>query len=133
MTEQEAEALAARLTRIWGVDESGLVYEPFDHAFFGRLNGGVKFHCWFVPEKHVLHPYTVTVTPLEGHIGLDYLNGEIYAGRQPSEKEFAREWMFCFRRGCWLSGCPLEASAHEKAEWIRGFTSEEIESWDLNL
>jgi hypothetical protein len=38
-----------------------------------------------------------------------------------------------FRRGCWLSGCPIEATAHEKAEWIRGFTREEIEAWNLKV
>jgi hypothetical protein len=38
-----------------------------------------------------------------------------------------------FRRGCWLSGCPIEASAHEKAEWIQGFSREEIEAWNLKM
>ncbi|RYF45551.1 MAG: hypothetical protein EOO38_15815 [Cytophagaceae bacterium] len=40
---------------------------------------------------------------------------------------FATQWMPFFRRGCWLSGCPIEATVHEKVEWTRGFTREELE------
>ncbi|RYF46035.1 MAG: hypothetical protein EOO38_14900 [Cytophagaceae bacterium] len=38
-----------------------------------------------------------------------------------------------FRRNCWLSGVPIEATAHEKAEWIRDFSREDIEAWNLKI
>jgi hypothetical protein len=47
--------------------------------------------------------------------------------------EIATEHLPLFRRGCWLSGCAIEASAHEKAEWMQSFTQEELEAWNLNL
>jgi hypothetical protein len=43
------------------------------------------------------------------------------------------EWMDFFRRGLWLSGADIEATAHEKAEWLQGFTREEIEAWNLKM
>ena len=49
------------------------------------------------------------------------------------EAEFAAQWTPPFRRGCWLCGCDIEASADEKAEWVREFTKEEIESWKLKI
>ena len=54
-------------------------------------------------------------------------------GLQDAFSEFAAEWIPFFGRGCWLSGCPIEASAEEKTEWMRGFTEEEIEEWHLNF
>lgn len=48
-------------------------------------------------------------------------------------KPLADEWMDFFRRGCWLSGCPVEATAHEKAEWMQGFSREELETWNLKM
>lgn len=38
-----------------------------------------------------------------------------------------------FRKNCWLSGADIEASAHEKVEWIQGFGKEEIETWKLEV
>ncbi len=48
-------------------------------------------------------------------------------------KAFLEDWLPLFRRNCWLSGCDIEASAHEKAEWIQGFTREELEAWNLKI
>ena len=47
--------------------------------------------------------------------------------------QFIDEYLDFFRRGLWLSGCDIEASAHEKAEWIQGFTKQEIEAWNLRM
>ncbi|RYX82721.1 hypothetical protein EON83_18050 [bacterium] len=47
--------------------------------------------------------------------------------------QFTAQWTDTFRRNCWLSGCPIEASAHEKAEWMQGFSREEIEAWNLKF
>ena len=40
-----------------------------------------------------------------------------------------------FRRGCWLSGADVEATAHEKAEWMQNFTETEevMEAWNLKM
>ncbi|RYX82416.1 hypothetical protein EON83_19580 [bacterium] len=32
--------------------------------------------------------------------------------------DFKTRWMDFFRRGCWLSGCQIECTEHEKLEWV---------------
>ncbi len=48
-------------------------------------------------------------------------------------RQFTARWLPFFRRGCWLSGCDIECTAQERLKWIQGFTSEEIEAWNLKL
>lgn len=50
-----------------------------------------------------------------------------------SLKEFAAAWEEAFQSGCWLCGCTIDASMHEKSEWMQGFTEEEIEAWNLKM
>ncbi len=47
--------------------------------------------------------------------------------------ELVEQWLPLFRRNCWLCGCPIEATAEEKTEWVQGFTEEEIEAWNLKM
>ena len=67
---------------------------------------------------------TGEVTAQEKIIGTDDTN---------TNGPITTQWMPFFRRGCWLSGLPIEATAHEKAEWMQDFTREEIESWNLQF
>ena len=43
-------------------------------------------------------------------------------------EQFRAEQYPLFRRGYWLYGFDIEATDSEKAEWVRGFTKEEIET-----
>lgn len=152
MTEPELEALGERLRRIWQREESGEVTKPHFETSRGwkgepdqlslvcRVTAQVSVTCWFFIEEFVDMQVSLEWRSYE----LSFWNGEIRCfdtsgADEPSSDsslrlaQFAAEWMPFFRRGCWLSGCSIEASAHEKAEWIRGFTKEEIESWKLKM
>ena len=52
---------------------------------------------------------------------------------QSNFRRFAAAWMPRFRRNCWLAGCDIEATAHEKIEWMQGFTREELEALNLKF
>ncbi|RYX80738.1 hypothetical protein EON83_27295 [bacterium] len=139
MTEQEAEVWAARITRIWGVTNvrmysyndqpNSFRYEGrFEHegfpAFLSLDNKGGTLCCRF-GWSH-LH---LEVGPQSGIIVSDQTPPHSNAnGRTQSDY-----WLPTFRRNCWLSGVPIEATAHEKAEWMRGYTREEIEAWNLKM
>ena len=131
MTDQEAEALAARLTRIWG--------EP---AKRHHLN-----FTWPVPGGCIhtkTHPiYTSFQLDLPGLSLYASTGGAFIVGGEPPQgtahwayeqhEILKQEYVPFFRRGCWLSGCNIEASAHEKAEWMQGFSREEFEAWNLKM
>ncbi|BCM92498.1 hypothetical protein IAD21_04378 [Abditibacteriota bacterium] len=55
-----------------------------------------------------------------------------YASSEALHQIFA-DWLPFFRRCCWLSGYPLEVSAHEKIEWMQEFIHEELQSWNLKM
>ena len=153
MTELEAEVITARLTRVWAPlthhYEFGGPY--FDQiAYRGQITDVVSFayhpglsgpdnYC-FALSRDVRHGCG---TRRAGRIFCDSLVSDIQA-QVPQDFEmkpkrvleyaqFAQEWLDFFRRGCWLSGCLIEASAHEKAEWMQGFSREEIEAWNLKM
>lgn len=78
------------------------------------------------------------------YLELSYREGEFHARHTSFSDEmecaskerlaqFTAEWMPLFRRNCWLSGCDIEATAAEKAEWIQGFTRAELEAWHLKF
>jgi hypothetical protein len=156
MTEQEAQALAARLERVWvGTQEGDLL----------RINSGERWHLqegvhwlfdehgfqfqtqfahnvFFVAAKdassHEL-VFSLTQGSSSGRRGyleafMSFVGGELSPHRPcvHAPLRFAR-WLPIFRSGCWLSGFPIEASAHEKAEWIQDFTREEVEAWNLKI
>lgn len=142
MTEQEAEAFAARLTRIWNPKQvprqSGSYIRDTVFSFVGEISPGVNFG-FNVREGEVphaaMHWNRCEMQRFQGKIESNYAAG---ASVEPEQwdvllPEFVERWLPFFRRGCWLSGCPIEATAHEKAEWMRVFTHEEIESWNLKF
>ncbi|RYX80945.1 hypothetical protein EON83_26410 [bacterium] len=145
MTEQEAEVLvaawAARLTRIWNPEKVVLDYVVSPLGFFD-YRGEVGPDITFVVDHdfgdinfylHLDAAYSQVALKANKSQGLlDLCNDstrELFEARQP----ILDEWTPFFRRGCWLSGFPIEATAHEKMEWIRGFTREEIEAWNLKM
>ena len=138
MTEQEAEALAARLVRIWAVPHQNEWWWDMEED----LNGEV-----FLCVTHLSASVAVSFSKQEDRslaIGLAEANMSLFvdpSGRlttEPSEiteetRSFVAQWLSVFRRGCWLSGCPIDASAHEKAEWMQGFSQKELEAWNLKF
>ena len=46
---------------------------------------------------------------------------------------FNEHYLPLVRRNCWLSGFHIEATAHEKAEWMQGFPREELQAWNLKM
>lgn len=139
MTEQEA---VERLKRIW---TPGVV--EYWHVVDTKFRAEISFE-----ELSVVH-----LQNLQAYYYWIQLTGEEAALRCGGEREkitfhrfsiqgdqtvsedtpaviaFATQWMPYLRRNAWLSGLPLEASAHEKAEWIQGFSREEIEAWNLKM
>ena len=84
----------------------------------------------------------VELEPEKDEIELLYKGGEVTpcwtcsVEDEPEEDilaPFAAQWLDTFRRNCWLSGGDIEASAHEKAEWMQGFSPEEVEAWNLKV
>ena len=159
MSEEETRALVARLWLVWqGSKPDGAVeYElrPSHLYFTCCLNTDTRLYA-YVPwtESEVLPPnltlqeddeamgcymdcYSTQGTKLErvpepalvefGYSLLDMPH------RDEDLHQFAAKWLEFFRRGCFLSGCPVEATMHEKMEWAREFTKEEIESWKLKV
>lgn len=61
------------------------------------------------------------------------VNFEDGSGKQGRYHALQNQCLDFFRRGGWLSGVFLEASAHEKAEWMQDYTREEIEAWKLKI
>jgi len=143
MTEQEAEALAARLTKVWVPSSPQLAWWEVDGRalrFWAIVDLGVDV----VYHQNTRRSINLTRDVLRAqtgllswHEGLPDIsttdNKAYYMDREAQYAQFAVQWLPFFRRGCWLSGCPIEATAHEKAEWIQGFTREEIEAWNLKF
>ena len=140
MTEQEAKALVARLTRIWEPksfefsvnNETGPHSSDFEYE--ASLMEGLTLEVAFGADSLNASEYfeisrnKVSLLCEDGHLG-SWKNDE----PQESKEAFVAEWIPFFRRCCWLSGCDIEASAHEKAEWIQGFSREELQAWNLKM
>ncbi|BCM88425.1 hypothetical protein IAD21_00256 [Abditibacteriota bacterium] len=153
MTEQEAATLVARLTRVWG--SSFVVHNQGrgEYLFESEIQPSISLRCGYQIN---LGPYgglsfglaNWRYAPRDLRL-IARANGEIFSevcdwpfeppfGLTISDlerelKPFAAQWLPFFLRNCWLSGCPIDASAHEKMEWIQGFTREEIEAWNLKM
>jgi hypothetical protein len=132
MTEQQAEVLAARLTRIWGVSKQGIILLNQGHFYFDGWIGEETFLRVRVEGRHS----SCTFSGVDAHYRLDFNQTDFIS--QPDhqdyprwiegQREFAAKHLAFFRRSCWLSGCAIEATATEKAQWLQGFTREEVES-----
>jgi hypothetical protein len=159
MGDEEARTLVARLWRVWQEREAdgAVEYElrPSHLYFTCRLDASTRLYA-YVPwtEAEVLPP-NITLEEDDEELGC-YMECYSTKGKtlervpEPSPvdvgyslidmphtdedmHQFVARWMECFRRGCWLSGCPIEASMHEKMEWMQGFTREELGSWELKF
>ena len=101
MTPPEAEALAKRLERVWGGD----VMKDSPRGLKGRL----KTKTWlYIAEMSWGRDYQV--------VGTDFHYFVTWEGWVCPSGNL--EWLPTFRRNVWLSGAPIEATAHEKLnEW----------------
>jgi hypothetical protein len=151
MTEQEAQAWAERLIRIWKPktfelrEESSTVFFYFAEVGWDALFStkmmlyaykGKGFpYRWRFQLSCSDAPYNDYDLVWDEEHGCQSVVDDIteLVDWEEIDRAFSERWMPFFRRGCWLSGCPLEASADEKAEWIQGFTSEELEAWNLKI
>ena len=160
MTQQEAQTWFERLTKIW-VPESLETNERVSGPSWGFSFGQFHFHsfiteqvrfamhfrkkgCFLALTRQITHwdeereEYEEPKTTVTGNLSVGK-NGDIDgdlmtpSGEEEIYAQFADEWMPFFRRGCWLSGVPIDASAYEKAQWTEGFTREELESWNLKF
>ncbi len=151
MTEQEAEVMAKRMTRIWANETLLVKWRLWKGNFEFRIamTSDTYFFA-FGKEKLMLsldrRQINKELPQARWHDGLK--SGFLYYDNKNPAKsiytrinslptqsfeQFADEWMPFFRRGCWLSGYDIEASAHEKVEWMRSFSREELESWNLKM
>ncbi|RYX84462.1 hypothetical protein EON83_10080 [bacterium] len=145
MTEQEVKELAGRLMRIWAPEQKsgeqpkwGRDYDSNPCLEISVSDsvvlyvqcelGGIRYSLLQQMEND-LHGGFMCYSSEEYREELD-MEWMIEPEKQ---QRFIEKWIAFFRRGCWLSGCLVDASAHEKAEWVVGFSSEEIESWNLRI
>ena len=140
-TQAEVEMLEARLRRIW--DWAGQVeWMPDEEKFHVghiQLRTQVLLKVW--PTQVAL--CWEEPGPEWGSMGAlicDTFRKRVfqtpprfYDDEPPHWQDFLAQWTSIFRRNCWLCGYDIEASAHEKAEWIQGFTQEEVEAWNLQM
>lgn len=137
MTDPEAQVWMARLTRIWtpkrcAIDINSDTYHFQYKGYWDdrmRLTAacpvltGIPFfflHFW---DRGRYRHSLVCCTNVDSVI-FDVM---------PHHQELAAQWMPVFRRRCWLSGTDVEATMHEKAEWMQGFSREEVEAWNLKF
>lgn len=138
MTEQEAKALVERLTRIWepqgetqwSVVSSSLFQFRALLAPDARLNLNCDGPDVGSGQSFVSLQRAASISQAQsGIILVCYKRGQEARDTSP----FATHWLPFFRRGCWLSGADIEASMHEKAEWVQGFSKEELGAWKLKI
>jgi hypothetical protein len=138
MTEQEAQVLSNRIPRIWASYVPKLVTRdtgnlPFEFVFTLRDNWKLTYIC----TSHT--PFPLVMVTKESFEMVCLSDGTIHYDmehkhgmeKMPMDNPLDL-WLPLLRRGCWLSGLPIEASAHEKVEWMQGFSPEELEAWNLN-
>jgi hypothetical protein len=136
MTEREAEALRERLERVWKAEHSFEMKEELlgNYAFSGRLSPQCVLFAKYLPTRIEFALHHVRPHGSKPALSLRSNMQEcsiVWASF--NNKAFVEEHLPRFRRGIWLMGLPIEASAHEKAEWLQGFTREEIEAWNLKI
>lgn len=142
MTTAEAHALAARLERVWGVDENCKPETRLDGDYFKFEAYVERGRIGFDEMGNRYEAFAIAFVRVHGIGGdLDYrlsyrsdalhLNkGEVISLRSSTQAQFAAQWLPFFRRGCFLSGANIEATAHEKMEWSQGF-EKEVKEWGL--
>jgi hypothetical protein len=129
MTEKEAEVLVARLMRIWAPHQQ--IQRTSDSRVECRWRLSFKGYLQFdvaitsLIALHIVQKGTVfALNKKETNIitgclvyGIPGRGILIQPPENEASKQFATEWMPFFRRGCFLSGCPIECTEHEKLEW----------------
>lgn len=148
MTEQEAEVLAARLTRIWKPVEAPITVTRDRFYYRGQISRDETSVTYLVVDESQINPdmchFVIErlwqgIGKGLGRIGYDPDENElgVYTVLDDEDKKsyahFAVQWLPIFSRNCWLSGCDIEATAHEKMEWLQVFTREEIEALNLKF
>ncbi len=149
MTEQEAEAWVIRLRRIWEPEKMLLAERNRVQGFTwkAKLKNGLCVHTAtyrgemlfdinFEKDDGRHDESLIFDTQYNTHSGPGLSTRfpeSTGAEAEERRQRFTTKWLPFFRRSCWLSGCPIEASVHEKAEWIQGFTHEDIQTWNLKF
>ena len=160
MTQQEAQTWFERLTKIW-VPESLQINERVSGPSWEFNFGQFQFRSFITEQvrlaihfekkgyffsliRQITHwdeereEYEEPRTTVTGDLSVSQvgrIKGDLMTppGEEEIYAQFADEWTPFFRRGCWLSGVPIDATAQEKAEWMQGFTREELASWNLKF
>ncbi|RYX80177.1 hypothetical protein EON83_29760 [bacterium] len=137
MTEQEAEAWQARLERIWRLPY-GLSYSRIssEMVHFDAILADKGQH-----DEAQLHIIIEDHKPLQCYLLARDKSGGLCNtedGRicipdscpSPLQQQlFEYDWLPIIRRGCWLSGVPIDGSDLERGGWIWGTTFEELDTW----
>ncbi|BCM91861.1 hypothetical protein IAD21_03738 [Abditibacteriota bacterium] len=142
MTEQEVKVFEVILTRIWRVvapfrlrpSYGGFdLRVPVSQDVELRVNAGSIGLCnhalYAIHEIGSKLAFLRCVTFQVPQTLLD----DYWTAPPEGIPQWQNEWMPFFRRCCWLCGCDIEATAHEKMEWMQGFSREELEAWNLKM
>ena len=156
VTEQEAETWVEKMGRIWEPEHirrfglagsfpdkyfcfDAVLVQPGDHhvelffvyiPFSINVDWRLRINCGLRITPHVLSARSDGLIIPE-IVGLPVRPFQPQV--QTALDQFVMDWLPFFRPRCWLSGCDIEASAHEKLEWIQGFNHEELETWGLKF
>jgi hypothetical protein len=112
MTEGEAQAFCRRLEIIWGVQ----TYNYNAGSIFCWLGVNGMVVNWALPKKPAIRWYAKAFCVSFASESGVYTN-DPDEGHEQEMKDF----LPIFRRNCWLSGCDVECSAQEQAEWTSWF------------
>jgi len=140
MTEQEAEVLLTRLARIWEAGTGEGVSLHYEENFFSlegktgideAVSFDVEVKRGSVRCELIFDPccFFVTDTNYDIRFCCYSKNQDEREAKEESYLGLRDE----FRKRAWLSGCDIEATAHEKMDWIQGFSREEIQAWSLKI
>ncbi|RYX83925.1 hypothetical protein EON83_12365 [bacterium] len=131
ITDQKALAFRKRLTKVWGY--------PFNRVFDQIMKQWTFNTTTRVDDEEItiiVNEHGIVLRPLSSSgrlvVGLDGVMAEPSYSPGTAQGQLEAEWLDKFRRGCWLSGISIEATAHEKAEWIQDFSEVEVKSWGLD-
>ncbi|RYX84670.1 hypothetical protein EON83_08515 [bacterium] len=130
MSEREAEALAARLTRIWMPDGSygegaTWILQDGHFQYNAQITEGLEmqFGSRGANRDGSFHLQRTRDGQITGHLYCLESEGELNSclpqmgGREEDFAQFAHFYSPIMRGYCWLSGCAIEASEAEQEMW----------------
>lgn len=111
MSSQEAEELAAKLTRVWG--QLGPFTQEGEKEFIGSMFPGIVIEVRIIHSGIFFKMWRNSINHEESFQLRAWSTGTLHTGN----RQACAPYLDIFRRNCFLSGASIEATAHEQLEW----------------